>query len=281
MARSDDIVLRPGDDGAFLIPDRLYPRAFTLRVGRTDQSYVDLDDPTRLDFDYIQRMADAVDQLAPPGERLRVVHVGGALMTLPRYVAHTRPSSAQIVLEPDAELTTFVREHVPLPTRSGIKVRDVDGRAGIAALRDGFCDLVVVDAFDGARVPAELTTLEFLNEVARIVTEQGSIMINITDRMPLAYSRRVVAGVQQLFPYVVLSAEPATLKGRRFGNLIVLGSRVPLPVQGLARTAAGSAFPYRVVSGEALQTMINKAKPFTDADPEQSPDPVRGLAHFG
>ena len=155
---SASLVLRPGRDGAFLVPDLAYPRAFTLRVGRTDQSYVDLDDPLRLEFDYVQRLADVLDSVAEPGQRLRVVHVGGAAMTLPRYVAATRPSSAQIVLEPDVELTAFVRRHLPLPARSGIKVRGTDGRRGIAELRDGYADLVIIDAFVGARVPAELTT---------------------------------------------------------------------------------------------------------------------------
>ena len=100
--RSTDIVLRPGDDGVSLIPDGSYPSAYTLRMGRTDQSYVDLDDPLRLEFDYVQRMADTVDAHAPEGQRLRVLHLGGAAMTLPRYVSVTRPESAQIVLEPDA-----------------------------------------------------------------------------------------------------------------------------------------------------------------------------------
>src|SRR5215218_2643407 len=102
------LVLRPGRDGALLVPDLAYPRAFTLRVGRIDQSYVDLDDPLRLEFDYRQR--------------LRVLHIGGAALTLPRYVVATRPTSAQIVFEPDIELTAFIRRHLPLPPRSGIKV---------------------------------------------------------------------------------------------------------------------------------------------------------------
>ena len=125
---SASLILRHGVNGAMLVPDLAYRRAFTLRVGRTDQSYVDLDDPLRLEFDYVQRLVDVVDSVAEPGQRLRVVHVGGAAMTLPRYVAVTRPSSAQIVLEPDIELITFVRRHLPLPTRSGIKVRGTDGR---------------------------------------------------------------------------------------------------------------------------------------------------------
>ena len=135
-----------------------------------------------------------------PGQRLRVVHVGGAAMTLPRYVAATRPSSAQIVLEPDVELTAFVRRHLPLPTRSGIKVRGVDGRRGIAELRDGYADLVIIDAFVGARVPADLTTAEFLADARRALSDHGVIMINITDRGPLGYASPGLAGVCLAFP---------------------------------------------------------------------------------
>ena len=81
------------------------------------------------------------------------MHVGGAGLTLPRYVAATRPGSMQTVLEPDAALTDFVRARLPLPRGSGIKVRAVDGRSGLPDLRDGIADLVVLDAFAGARVP--------------------------------------------------------------------------------------------------------------------------------
>ena len=128
--------------------------AFLLRVGRTDQSYVDLEDPLRLEFDYVQRIADLIEALFEPARTLRAVHVGGAGLTLPRYVAATRPGSVQTVLEPDAELTDFVRSRLPLPRASGIKVRAVDGRAGMPELRDQIADLVVLDAFVGRPGPA-------------------------------------------------------------------------------------------------------------------------------
>lgn len=277
---SGDIVLRAGAHGVLLIPDRAYPNAYLLRMGQTDQSYVDLDDPLRLEFDYMQRIADAVDAVAPAGERIRIIHVGGAALTLPRYVSVTRPQSAQIVLEPDAELTEFVREHLPLPKRSGIKVRAVEGRSGVAELRDDFADVVVVDAFDGPRVPAGLTTAEFLADVRRVLKDNGTLLVNITDRAPFEYGRRVVAGVTAAFPHSALSAEPATLKGRRFGNVLVAGSTTPLPLSELARKAGSSAFPYRVVHGDRLTQLVGSGVPFTDADAEMSPQPPHGLNHF-
>lgn len=274
------LVLRAGIDGARLVPDLAYPRAFTLRVGRTDQSYVDLDDPRRLEFDYVQRLVDVLDSVAESGQRLRMIHVGGAAMTLPRYVAATRPSSAQIVLEPDTELTAFVRRHLPLPTRSGIKVRGTDGRRGIAALRDGYADLVIIDAFVGARVPADLTTSEFLADARRALSDHGVIIINLTDRGPLCYARRVLAGVHLAFPQVLLCAEPSTLKGRRFGNVIIAGSATPLPYGSIADRAGRPPFPYRVLHGGRLKQLLADSTPFSDDDAEQSPEPGRGMRHL-
>ena len=271
--RSASPVLRPGRDGALLVPDLAYPRAFTLRVGRTDQSYVDLDDPLRLEFDYMQRLVDVLDSVSEPGQRLRVVHIGGAAMTLPRYVAATRPTSAQIVLEPDTELTAFVRQYLPLPTRSGIKVRGVDGRRGIAELQDDYADLMIIDAFVGARVPAQLTTATFLADARRALNDHGVIMINLTDRGPLAYARRVLAGVRAAFPHTLLCAEPSTLKGRRFGNVIIVGGATPLPYAAIAERAGRSPFPYRVLRGARLSQLLADSMPFSDEDAEESPEP--------
>lgn len=278
---SSEIVLDTGSQQVTLVEDPVRRGAYTLRIGGTDQSYVDPADPLRLEFDYVQRIADVIDEIAPDGDRIRVVHIGGAALTLPRYVTATRPSSAQIVLEPDEKLTGWVREHLPLPRQSGIKVRAVDGRSGIAALRDEFADLVVVDAFDGARVPAELTTVEFLTDVRRVVGPAGAVVINVTDSGQLAYSKRVLAGVAAIFGHVVYGAEPATLKGRRFGNVIITGSDAGLPEQALARRGAGSMFPYRLIVGGQLRRFLGASVPFTDADAEPSPDPVTGGAHFG
>lgn len=264
-----------------LVRDRDRPSAFMLRIGGTDQSYVDLEDPRRLEFDYVQRIAAGLDLCAPAGERLTTVHIGGALMTLPRYLAATRPRSAQIVLEPDVELTDFVRAHVPLPDRSGVKVRPVGGLEGIGALRDDYADAIVLDAFHGSHVPAELTTVEFFADVARALRPGGTFLVNVTDRAPFDYARRVLAGMVATFAEVVFSAEPSTMKGRRFGNVVMEGSDVPLPVEQLARSAAGSAFPYRVLSGSRVRDLLAGARPFTAGDTAVSPEPPTQVFRLG
>ncbi|MGY4719362.1 spermidine synthase [Naumannella huperziae] len=260
-----------------LVPDGARPGAFTVRVGGASQSYVDPGDPLHLEFEYMQRIADLLDAWAAPLERLRVIHVGGAGMTLARYVAATRPTSPQIVLEPDAELTERVRAELPLPRGSGVKVRAIDGRAGVAAMRAEFADVIINDAFVAGRVPADLTTREYLADVRRVLRAAGVLLINVTDRGPFSYARRVAAGAAELFPRVAITAEPPILRGRRFGNLVIIASGAELPVRVLQRKGASAMFPYRVVHGADAERWINRAKPFTDADPGTSPDLVREL----
>jgi spermidine synthase len=250
-----------------------------VRVDGTDQSYVDPADPTWLEFDYVQRVADLIDLSAEPGVRLRVVHVGGAGLTLPRYVAATRPTSAQIVFEPDVGLTAAVRAVVPLPRQSGVKVRAQAGREGLAGLAAASADLVVVDAFSGARVPAELTSRQWFAEVARVIGPTGYLAMNLTAQAPFEHARRVVAGIVTSVGPTALAIESSTLKGRRFGNLVVSAGPA-LPLDGLARRAARSPWPYRLLSGPELTAWLAGAQPFDDAEAEPSPAPPPSLIRF-
>lgn len=261
-----------------VLPDPHHDGAWLVRVDGADQSWVDPEDPARLEFDYMQRLADQIDAHAPDGERLRVVHVGGAAMTLARYVAHTRPTSPQIVLEPDAELTEEVRTKVPLPRHSGIKVRPLDGSSGIAAMREDFADVVVVDAFSGARVPGDLVEVAFMASVRRVLREDGLLLYNVTDTHPFGWTRRLLAGLQSYFGHLMLSAESATLKGRRFGNVVIAASPTSLPVDRLERTASGAVFPYRLVHGDHLERLVGGAQPFHQG--EWSPGPPSGRHFF-
>ncbi len=278
MARSENTFAEDSSDPR-LVPDRERPGSWIVRVQGADQSYIDPYDPAYLEFDYVQRVASVIDTTWPAGQRISALHVGGAGMTLARYIAHTRPTSAQIVFEPDAALTESVRAVAPLPKHSGIKVRPLDGQTGLAAIHDDYADLVIVDAFDGMRVPAGLGSDEWFALVRRVVRPEGTLVMNLTDQAPFTYSRRVIAGVRHHFTPVVLGAEPSTLKGRRFGNLIVAAGG-SLDYYELARQAAGAMFPYRLLGDLELDRWLGSARPFTAEDAEPSPPPPDGPLAF-
>ncbi|MFT8396595.1 spermidine synthase [Propionibacterium sp.] len=261
--------------------DSHVPGAYVVRGGGVDHSFIDLDDPTRVEFPYMERITELFDAWAPAGQRLRAVHVGGAGMTLARYLAYTRPTSAQIVLEPDAELTAEVRRELPLPSRSGIKVRPVDGRTGIRAMRDEYADIIVVDAFDRLSVPGELVTAQALADMARVLRTDGVVAINVTDRSPFAWTHRVLAGLAHVLPQMAVNSEIATLRGRRAGNLVLIASRRELPALALLRTMDKVAFPSRWLFGAELDSWRGAAEPFDDAAPQGSPVPPSTKTHFG
>lgn len=235
---------------------------FVLRVDGSPQSQVDLADPGNLSFEYMRRIGDVVDAVAPRRQPIAVAHVGGAALSLPRYVAVTRPRSRQIVLEPDEDLTEFVREALPLPKRSGIKVRPVTGRAGITELYDDSMDLVILDAFEHEAVPANLVTAEFFAECARVLRPTGVFVANLIDgKAGLPFIRRTAATVRDVVGAGVVLAERKILRGKGFGNVIMVASAQPVP--DLTDAGRRAQPPYDVMP---LQELAGKATPLTDAE---------------
>ncbi|RJL20545.1 spermidine synthase [Bailinhaonella thermotolerans] len=256
---------------AELLRDLDHADGWVLSVDGVPQSYVDLGDPTHLDFEYARHMGDVVDSL--PEGPLDVLHVGGGAFTLPRYVAATRPGSRQIVIEPDGELVDLVRAQLRLREVPRLRVHVRDGRSGVVRLREDAFDVVMLDAFTGADIPGELTTAEFTRDVERVLRPGGTYILNMADGRPLTFARRVVATVSEVFPHALLLGEPGVLRGRRFGNIIVAASKAPLPVAGVTRRAANSPMRARCVHDEELDRFRGQARPLRDGDEVPSPAP--------
>ncbi|HET6213758.1 MAG TPA: fused MFS/spermidine synthase [Micromonosporaceae bacterium] len=261
---------------ASLLPDADRAGCWTLLLDGTPQSYVDLSDPEHLEFEYVRRLASVIDAAAPAGEPLRVLHLGGGGLTLPRYVAATRPGSVQHIVEHDAALIAMVRRVLPLPRGAGLRVRAQDARAAVESARSARHDLVISDVYGGARMPGRMTTTQFVAAVSRVLRPGGRYAVNLADGPPLAFTRSQVATLRTTFREVCLVAEPGVLRGRRFGN-VVLVAGASLPTAVLATAAARDAFPGRVVHGTALDRFAAGAHPVTDAMAADSPAPPDGL----
>ncbi len=258
-----------------IVPTADGRNAFVVVNGETEQSFVDLADPLRLEFEYVQRIAEVLDEAVlarPRAETVRVVHVGGGGLTLPRYVQARRPGTAQIVFEPDADLTERVRKELPFPGRATTKIRAVDGRTGLAEMPSGCADALVVDAFAGASVPAELATRLFFADGMRVLRDGGVLVMNITDSAPFTWAKRCIAGVIANSAEVAVIAEVPILKGRRFGNLIVVAGTV-VPLAALADRLRQAAFPHRILTGVTLRDWLGGASPFEGTDTHPSPEP--------
>lgn len=240
----------------------------TVLLDGHPQSYVDPDDPGFLAFEYQQQLGIVVD--TQPDGPLRVSHVGGAGLTLPRYVQHTRPGSPQIVLEPDATLTEQVRRELPLPRGHRIRIRPSTGEAGIKELKPGSADLIVIDAFAGGRVPAGLTTVEFF---AAAADKAPLLAMNLADEPDWRYLSRVLAGVATAFEHLVILSTKDTLKRRRYGNVVLVAGQAPLNTSELQRRSASAPVPTGLLGPTQVAKLAASARPFTAADAQPSPQP--------
>lgn len=252
-------------------------RGVTILLDGHPASFVDLDDPFHLEFEYLELMAVVIDTL-PPG-RLAVTHIGGGGLTLARYLQAGRPGSPQLVLEPDAALTAQVRATLPLPAGHRIRIRPTDGETGVRQLAPASADVLVLDAYREGRVPAGLTTAEFLTELVRVLRPPtGVVLLNLADQPGLRYVARVAAGLRLWLPHLAVTAAHDVLKGRRFGNAVLVGAALPLPLADIARRLARGSFraaiaPVADAPGFPPRGVAGGGVPFTRQDAHRSPLP--------
>ena len=280
MEEHPSVVVKHSGLRAVIEPDRWVPGSYQLVVDGTPQSHVDLDDPTRLFFEYVQRMGNVIDLLREPGEAITAVHLGAGAMTLPRYIAATRPGSRQQVIELESELVELVREQLPLPRSAQIRVRHGDAREVVGKLPAGLrgtVDLLIVDIFSGARTPAHVTSVEFYREAVSLLRPDGVVLVNVADGPPLSFARGQAATLGSVVEHVAALAETQVLKGKRFGNIVLVGSNAALPLDWLPRLLASGPHPAKAVAGAELQQFVAGAAIVTDATAVASPLPGRSV----
>jgi hypothetical protein len=265
---------------ARLMPDVDRPRAWLLTVDGAPQSYVDLDRPEHLEFEYARRLACVLEAVFDGP--LDAVHLGGGAMALPRRLARVRPGSRQQVVEADRELARLVAEHLPLDDE-GIAVHTADAREWAEAAPERSVDAVVADVFGGARVPAHLTSVEFVTRVREVLRPGGLYLANVADAAPFEFLGGQLGTLRAVFgpaAELCLVAEPGVLRGRRFGNAVLAATTGrPLPLAAIARRCAADPFPARVVAGGRLDRLTRA--PVHDASAVPSPEPPEGAFTVG
>jgi spermidine synthase len=221
-------------------PDPTSPNGRTLVLDRVRHAYVDLGDPSVLEFRYIRWIVDASAPLidARAGD-VDILYVGGGGFSLPRHLESAYPASRHTVLELDPVVLATARSELGFSPTERTTVIVGDARLSVVGLTTDAYDLVVGDAFGGLSVPWHLTTREFLEQIDRLMRPDGRYLMNIIDGDPLRFARAETATLRSVFEHVVVIASGPPLRGPAGGNLVLVAAHEPIDADDvLARIRA-------------------------------------------
>ncbi len=235
------------------------PSGRTLVLDNLRHSYVDLADPTHLEFRYVRLFADALDAELSGEQPVDALHIGGGGFSFPRYLAATRPGSTSLVLELDAGLVDLATRELGLETGPDLQVQVGDARTALAELGDERFDVAVGDAFGGLSVPWHLATVEVAEELARVLRPEGVYLANVIDGGPDRLVRAETATLQEAFAHVAVIAPP-TSAGDAPANYVLVASRAPLAISPADVASVDGV----VLTGSAVDAFVDGARPFTD-----------------
>ncbi|MEO5313963.1 fused MFS/spermidine synthase [Pseudarthrobacter sp. CC12] len=231
-----------------LIADQDNSTGWLLKINGVMSSHIDLADPLFLDFEYMRWMAALIESRWPPSDvsaaKLRGLHLGGGACSLARYFSAAYPDARQVVVELDGKLAEYVRGWFDLPKAPLLRIRVGEARAVTETLTEHTRDFIIRDVFAGAFTPRPLTTAEFNQHAKRVLAPGGLYVANSGDAPDLKNAREDAATIAAAFKHTVIIADPAMLKGRRYGNMVMAGSDVPFGDDPqLRRRLLGGAVP--------------------------------------
>ncbi len=231
---------------------------YELLLDNVHNSYVDLEDPTRLEYNYTRWIAEAIDGFEAPPAPLDVVFVGGGGFTLPRWLLLTHPGSTARVLEVDGGVVEFVEDRLGLRPSADLQVRVGDARVSMLDLPDDSADVVVGDAFSGYSVPWHLTTAEWMDEVRRVLRPDGLYVVNLIDLQPMNFVEAEMATLLDEFAQVRL-VSPAGADGLPAG-----GNAVALASDGPVRPPVPRPTDAQLYSQAQVTEIASEAEPLRD-----------------
>jgi spermidine synthase len=232
-------------------------------------SYNKLDDPNYLQYGYIKVYAEVADYLSQrlPNQSLRVLYVGGGGYTLARHIEATYPNARQEIMEIDPGVTRTVYEQLGVDRSStNIVTYNVDARLmlnQLVASSAGQYDLVIGDAFNDLSIPYHLTTLEFDQQIKRVLKPGGFYLALVIDKMNGGrFIPAYTDTVSQVWPAVQVLADNDTFSTSAASTFVVTAGDEPIAPSALSSVhgqGPGGSVTTHIMNGEQMHQWLDYA----------------------
>ncbi|OPY70498.1 MAG: spermidine synthase [Syntrophorhabdaceae bacterium PtaU1.Bin034] len=234
-------------------------------------SYVSLDNPLHIEYEYERIYAEVLKWLYQPESPFKTLSIGGGGYTFPRYMELSFPKADIEVVEIDPQVTEIVYRFFGLPRNTRIRTTNTDGRWFVMNCKEKY-DVIFTDAFNDLSIPYHLTTKEFVQQLHSILTAHGILMSNIIDNFQKgAFLPSYMRTLQQVFgeKHVYLISISPDFKNLRISTFIVVASKGNLDMNHfdawLKNKMHGQAKSV-LVSDRLVDELLTKRKSITLTD---------------
>ncbi len=202
-------------------------------------------DILNLRYSYERIYAAATNLLSKGKSKLSALVIGGGGYVFPRYIESLWPGSRVDVVEIDPAVTEAVFKAFGMQSDTSINTFNMDARNYVSQLLEQSTlvgrsaeqsesqqiryDFIYEDALNDYTIPYQLTTKEFNDKIARILSDDGVYMIELIDIFEYGlFVGAFVNTLGQTFDHIYVITEAEARLGRNTFVIIAAGREIDL-----------------------------------------------------
>jgi spermidine synthase len=141
------------------------------------QTCLSVKNPDKLVLEYTKAFLVGL-YLNPTPQRALVIGMGGGV--IPKILQHIYPNAAIDIVEIDPAVAKVAQSHFGFKANKNTRIFTEDGRYFVkkSLLSQVTYDHIFLDVFDENYIPEHLLTVEFLREVAKLLSANGVLSAN-------------------------------------------------------------------------------------------------------
>jgi len=229
-----------------------------------------------LKYSYAQIYAAVTHLLSQDKSKLSVLVIGGGGYVFPRYIEEVWPGSRIDVVEIDPGVTEAAMQAFGLKPDTPINTFTMDARVYVNQLlgqertpalvfdkktrgQKTRYDFIYEDALSDYSIPYQLTTKEFNDKIARILTDSGAYMIELIDIYDSGlFIGAFVNTLEQTFSHVYVVTEEQSRSGR--STFVVIAAKQEINLENLRLEKPVKNLDLWILSGSDIEVLKDKAR---------------------
>jgi tetratricopeptide (TPR) repeat protein len=248
------------------VSDMVDKRTFT--EDKLIHSIIIMDNILNLQYPYEQIYAAVTHLASRDKSKLSVFAIGGGGYVFPRYVEKVWPGSQIDVAEIDPRVTEAAIQGFGLNRNTSINTVTMDARNYVDELlnkqRNGKgiprYDFIYEDAISDYSVPYQLTTREFNDKIARLLTNDGVYMINLIDTYYIGlFAGAVINTLEQTFSNIYIITEEKTHQAP-WGTFVIVAAMREINLENLASEKPVAKLNLWILNNSEIETLKRKGR---------------------